>query len=116
MGLRSVGELEALRLRLTGGFRRAQRANRRSPYFRRLREVKRDFGGPVPKSFKAVAGRRPCSKNQLADSFSDFFSGRFVGTGEGLFAGVSLGALAFSPTFSEAGDSFLAASLYESLR
>ena len=54
----------------------------------------------------------PYSKNYPVDSFPGFF----VGAGEGLFGAASLGALGFSPAFWVAGDSFLAASLYESLR
>jgi len=54
----------------------------------------------------------PYSKNHPADSFPGFFAG----AGEELFVAASLGALGFSPAFCVAGDSFLAASLYESLR
>jgi len=53
----------------------------------------------------------PYSKNHPAD-----FPGFFAGAGEELFVAASLGALGFSPAFCVAGDSFLAASLYESLR
>jgi hypothetical protein len=70
---------------------------------------------------RKLQGRRsvttlPYSKNHPADSFSGFFSGLFAGAGEELFVAASLGALGFSPAFWVAGDSFLAASLYESLR
>src|SRR5438094_9990159 len=49
-------------------------------------------------------------RNHPADSFSGFFSGLFVGGGEGLFVAISLGALAFSPAFSVTRDYLLAAS------
>jgi hypothetical protein len=66
-----------------------------------------------PESFE---GPPPYSKNHPADSFPGFFSGPLVGAGEELFVAPSLGALVFSPPVCVAGDSFLAASLYESLR
>jgi len=65
---------------------------------------------------KAFGGWPPYSKNHPADSFPGFFSGPLVGAGEELFVAPSLGALVFSPPVCVAGDSFLAASLYESLR
>jgi len=60
----------------------------------------------------------PYSENHSADLSPVFFSGFVAAAGEGLFAAASLGAVAFSPAFCVAGDgdSFLAASLYESLR
>ena len=54
----------------------------------------------------------PYSKDHPADSFPGFFAG----ADEELFVAASLGALGFSAAFWVAGDSFLAASLYESLR
>ena len=54
-------------------------------------------------------------QNYPLDSFADPFSGVLVCGGEAAFAG-SFGAADFSPPAEVAGDSFLAASLYESLR
>jgi hypothetical protein len=49
-------------------------------------------------------------------SFSGFFSGVLVGAVEDGFAPVSFGDAGFSAVVAVAGDSFFAASLYESLR
>ncbi len=53
---------------------------------------------------------------QADDPLSGFFSGVLVAAAGGGFAAVSFGAVDFSPAVGVGGDSFLAASLYESLR
>jgi hypothetical protein len=84
------------------------------------RRISQGAKGEPPVSFISATRKHSCdlpySKNHPADSFPGFLSELFVGADEGLFVATSLGAVAFSPAFCVAGDSFLAASLYESLR
>jgi hypothetical protein len=83
---------------LTGGFRKVQG---------------RTAGRPISaKSAHAALGQR---SGQLSDFFSGFFSGVLLATREEALV-ISLEASDFSPVLAAAGDSFLAASLYESLR
>ncbi len=58
----------------------------------------------------------PQDRDHPADSFPGFFSAVLTGGGGEAFVAVSFEGADFSPAAVVAGDSFLAASLYESLR
>ncbi len=84
---------------LTGGFRRGK--------------------GRAAGLFFARSELRTCvrpARDHPLDSFPDFFSGVLAGAGVVVFAGGSFDPAVFSVAGGAAGDSFLAASLYESLR
>ena len=67
-------------------------------------------------SLDRLPRRTQLSEDHPEDSLSGFFAGVLVAASAEGFAAVSFGEVDFSPAVEVTGDSFLAASLYESLR